>query len=245
MERGKRWTLYCLSYGITQGVKDMKLNTLSIIARCKETGHFGGAVASKFPSVGAYSPYIEADAGVIATQGWVNPSLGPKGIQMLRDGATANEVMDVMLFEDLGRELRQVAIMDRFGNPSVFTGSENDECKGHIIGDHFSVQGNLLDRFEVLTVMAEVFEKSKGPLAERLLRTMLAADQVGGDKRGKQSAVLKVEAIYGYPYVDIRVDDHLEPIQELERIYSENKSVLIDRYYEWVESVRRGIHFES
>jgi uncharacterized Ntn-hydrolase superfamily protein len=219
----------------------MRLNTFSIIARCKETGLFGAAVASKFPGVGAFSPYIEAQAGVIATQGWVNPSLGPKGIGMLRDGATANEVLNAMLFQDPGRELRQIAIMDRFGNSTVYTGSENDDAKGHIIGDQFCIQGNLLTDLDVLKDMEEAYKQADGPLAERLLTAMIAGDERGGDKRGKQSAVIKVEAIQSFPFVDFRVDDHPEPIRELQRIYLENKDVLIDKYYEWVDSVKKGI----
>lgn len=219
----------------------MKCNTFTLIARCRETGFFGAAVASKFPGVGAYSPYIEPDAGVIATQGWVNPSLGPKGMTLLKQGKTANEVLDELLFQDPGRELRQVAVMDSYGNCSVYTGIENDDVKGHLIRDDFCVLGNLLTSAEVLPAMAETFMEAKGPLAERLLAAMIKGDELGGDRRGKQSAAIRVEALEGFPYVDFRVDDHPDPVRELERIYKENKHVLIERYYEWVDSVKKGI----
>jgi uncharacterized Ntn-hydrolase superfamily protein len=223
----------------------MKLNTFSIIARCKETGLFGAAVASKFPGLGAHSPHIEAGSGIIQTQGWVNPSLGPKGMEMLREGATAHEVMNELLFQDHGRELRQVAIIDRFGNCSVYTGSENDEIKGHIIGDQYCVLGNILANHQVLKAMEDAYHKDKGPLAERLLAALLAGDQAGGDIRGKQAAVVRVEAIKGFPYIDFRVDDHSDPVRELEQIYYRNKHILIDRYYEWVDSVQKGIRLED
>lgn len=219
----------------------MKLNTFSILAKCKETGMFGAAVASKFPGLGAHSPYIEADAGIIQIQGWVNPSLGPKGLELLREGATSHEVLNELLFQDPGRELRQVAIMDRYGNCSVYSGSENDEVKGHIIGDQFCVVGNLMANKDVLTAMQSAYLDTQGPLAERLLAALLRGDEAGGDIRGKQAAVIKVEAIKGFPFVDFRVDDHPEPIEELTRIYYRNKGVLIERYYEWVDSIQKGI----
>jgi uncharacterized Ntn-hydrolase superfamily protein len=215
--------------------------TFSIIARCKETGMFGAAVASKFPGLGAHSPFIEAGAGVVQTQGWVNPFLGPRGLEMLREGATAHEVMNELLFQDPGRELRQVAIMDRFGNCSVYSGSENDDVKGYQIGDQYCVMGNLLANNRVLKAMEEAYEGTEGALAERLLAALSKGDQEGGDLRGKQAAVIKVEAMKGYPYVDFRVDDHVEPVQELAQIYCRNKHILIDRYYEWVDSVQKGI----
>ncbi|WP_044748526.1 DUF1028 domain-containing protein [Bacillus alveayuensis] len=219
----------------------MKLNTFSILAKCKETGMFGAAVASNFPGLGAHSPYIEADAGIIQTQGWVNPSLGLKGIQLLRDGATSHEVMNELLFQDPGRELRQVAVMDRYGNCSVYTGSENDDIKGHIIGDQYCVLGNILANQHVLPSMETAFLETEGNLAERLLASLLKGEEAGGDRRGKKAAVIKVEAIKGFPYVDFRVDDHPDPVKELTNIYYRNKGVLIDRYYEWVDSVQKGI----
>ncbi len=218
----------------------MKLNTYSIIARCPITGHFGAAVATCFPGVGAHSPHIEANVGAVVTQGWVNPALGQAGLDSLKEGRTANETLNYVLLNDPGKELRQVAIVDQYGNCSAYTGVENDDYKGHIIGDQWSVQGNLLTGPEVLEEMANTFERTEGPLANRLLETLTAADRVGGDVRGKQSAVVKVAAVDHFPFVDFRVDDHPEPVKELNRIYQKNKSVLIDRYYEWIDAVKQG-----
>lgn len=223
----------------------MKTNTFSIIARCKETGNFGAAVASCFPGVGAHSPTIKANVGIIATQGWVNPYLGKEGMHLLENGKTANETLNRLLYEDPGRELRQIAIIDQFGNSAVYTGLENDDHKGHIIGDQYAVQGNLLTGRDVIEVMSESFENTEGLLEERLMAALMAADAVGGDRRGKQSAVLRVEAISGFPYVDFRVDDHEEPIKELNRIYEKNRHVLISRYFEWVEAVKTGLKFKD
>ncbi|SDJ10816.1 DUF1028 domain-containing protein [Salimicrobium halophilum] len=215
--------------------------TFSIIAKCKETGKYGAAVATCFPGVGAHSPHIEADTGIVLTQGWVNPPLGQEGIDYLKKGYTANETLNHLLMHDPGKELRQVAVMDQYGNSSSYTGVENDEYKGSIIGENWSVHGNVLEDPEVLSQMAEAFEASEGPLEVRLFEALAAGDAAGGDKRGKQSAVIKVVDIAEFPYIDFRVDDHEEPVQELRRIYEKNKHVLIERYYEWVDAVKQGI----
>ncbi|MDC3415827.1 DUF1028 domain-containing protein [Aquibacillus salsiterrae] len=217
--------------------------TFSIVARCKETGNFGAAVSSCFPAVGAYSPTIKPNIGIIASQGWVNPKLGPVGMTYLEKGKTANETLNTLLMKDPGRELRQLIVMDHFGNSAVYTGVENDDYKGHFVGDQYAVQGNLLTGEDVLTVMAETFEQTDGLLEERLLAALVAADKVGGDKRGKQAALVKVVAEDGFPYVDFRVDDDDEPVQLLAKMYETNRNVLIDRYYEWVEAVKTGVKF--
>ncbi|MCQ2009966.1 DUF1028 domain-containing protein [Sporolactobacillus sp. STSJ-5] len=219
--------------------------TYSIVAKCKETGLFGAAVTSCFPGIGAYSPTIKANIGIIASQGWVNPALGPIGMTYLEEGKTANETLNTLLMKDPGRELRQLIVMDHFGNSAVYTGVENDDAKGHIIGDQFAVQGNILTSLDVLYAVAETFENTKGPIQERLLAAMLAGDKIGGDSRGKQAAAIKVAAEEGFPYVDFRVDDSPEPVQELYSIYKNNKHVLIDQYYEWVNAVKAGIKLED
>jgi uncharacterized Ntn-hydrolase superfamily protein len=224
---------------------EIHCNTYTIIARCPVTKQFGAAVASKFPGVGAYSPYLDPEAGIVATQGWVNPTLGPIGIQLLRQGQTANEVLDKLLLEDPGRELRQVAVLDRFGNSAVYTGSENDDVKGHLIRDQYCLSGNLMADETVLPAMEKAFEESSGELADRLLLALQAGTDAGGDRRGKQAAVLKVVQIAGFPYIDFRVDDHPEPVAELRRIYDDNRSVLIDKYYNWVDAVKKGIPLEK
>ncbi|WP_181346992.1 DUF1028 domain-containing protein [Thalassobacillus sp. CUG 92003] len=215
--------------------------TFSIIARCKETGKFGAAVSTCFPGVGAHSPHIEAGTGAVITQGWVNPPLGQEGLNYLKKGYTANDTLNHLLIHDPGKELRQVAVMDQFGNCSAYTGVENDAYKGHIIGDQWSVHGNLLTGPDVLEAMADAYQQAAGPIEVRLLEALKAGDEAGGEIRGKQSAVIKVVDIDQFPYVDFRVDDHEEPVQELRRIYEKNKSVLIERYYEWVDAVKQGI----
>lgn len=224
-----------------EGENSMKMNTFSIIARCPETGNFGAAIATCFPGVGAHSPHISPDVGIVVTQGWVNPYLGQKGLELLAKGKTANETLHRLMLDDPGRELRQLAILDHYGNPAVYTGIENDEYKGHLTGYQCSVQGNLLAGPDVLRDMLHEYESSTGPLAERLLKALKVADDRGGDRRGKQSAVVKVAAVQGFPFVDFRVDDHEDPVNELIRIYQKNKGILIERYYEWIDSVQQGV----
>lgn len=221
----------------------MFLHTFSVVARCRETGRFGAAVASYFPGVGAYAPYVRSGVGAMVVQGWVNPSFGLHGMEMLERGMCSEEVLERLLFRDPGRELRQLAIVDRNGTIAVHTGAENDHVRGHLTGEDFVVIGNCLATEAVLSDMAEAFRKSVGPLAERLLAALIAGDLRGGDRRGKQSAAVRVVALTGFPYVDFRVDHHPDPVFELDRIYRENKGLLIDRYEEWVESVRSGVPF--
>lgn len=221
----------------------MFLHTFSVIARCRETGRFGAAVASHFPGVGAYAPYVRPGVGAMVVQGWVNPSFGLRGMEMLEQGMCSEEVLERLLFRDPGRELRQLAIIDRNGTIAVHTGADNDDVKGHLSGEEFVVIGNCLAAETVLSAMAEAFHNSMGPLAERLLATLIAGDLQGGDRRGKQSAAIRVAALTGFPFVDFRVDHHPDPVFELNRIYRENKWLLIDRYDEWVQSVRSGVPF--
>jgi uncharacterized Ntn-hydrolase superfamily protein len=223
----------------------MKLNTFSIIARCAESGHLGAAIATCFPGVGAHSAHIVADIGIIVTQGWVNPVLGKEGLQLLKSGKTSNETLNRLMLNDPGRELRQIAVLDYYGNTAAYTGIENDEYKGHIIGKNCSVQGSFLTGPIVLESMLETFESTEGLLENRLLKALEAGQEADGDKRGKQSAVIKVEAIDGFPYVDFRVDDHENPVRELRRIYENNKNILINRYYEWVDAVKQGNKLEA
>jgi uncharacterized Ntn-hydrolase superfamily protein len=222
----------------------LKLNTFSIIAYCPSSGHLGCAVATRFPAVGAWIPHVKAKVGIVVSQGWVNPLLGVAGLEMLEAGVTANLALEKVLLRDPGRELRQVALIDRFGNPAVYTGSENDDYKGHITGEHFSVQGNLLTGPEVLEEMIMAYTGAEGPLEAKLLKALEAGTKAGGDLRGKQSAALRVEAIEGFPYVNIRVDDHPEPVFELARIYEKNVVTLALHYRQWVECIKSGVRFD-
>ena len=200
-------------------------HTYSIVARDKKTGEMGVAVQSHWFSVGTIVSWGEAGVGVIATQSFVNPAFGPNGLNLLKKGKSAKEVLDVLISTDEGRDVRQLAILDKDGNTAAFTGEKCIPLAGHIEGDNYSVQANLMSSDSVWPAMSKVFkDKSDLPLAERLLVALEAAENVGGDIRGKQSAALLVVKpkssgkVWEDRVVDIRVDDHSEPLRELRRI---------------------------
>lgn len=219
----------------------MKLNTYSIIAVCRETGCMGGAAASFFPGLGAFSPYIRLSRGVIASQGWVNPFLNEEVMGRIERGETAERALHQALLEDKGMELRQISVVDYRGNTAAFTGKENDPVKLHIRGDGYVIAGNILTGEEVLTEMEQAFLRTKGHLSDRLMQALVAADRCGGDRRGKMAAVLRVEKVQGFPYIDFRVDDHPEAVQELDKIYQKNKDHIFETYDNWVANVKQGI----
>ena len=219
----------------------MKLNTYSIIAVCKETGCMGGAAASCFPGLGAFSPYIRLSRGVIASQGWVNPFLNEEVMGRIERGESAESALHQALQEDKGAQLRQISVVDYKGNTAAFTGSENDPVKLHVRGDGYVIAGNILIGKDVIYEMEKAFLNSKGPLADRLMSAMLAADRCGGDRRGKQAAVIRVDKVQGFPYIDFRVDDDPNAVMKLNEIYEKNKQHISDTYDEWVENVRQGI----
>ena len=219
----------------------MKLNTYSIIAVCKETGCMGGAAASCFPGLGAFSPYIRLSRGVIASQGWVNPFLNEEVMGRIERGESAESALHQALQEDKGAQLRQISVVDYKGNTAAFTGSENDPVKLHVRGDGYVIAGNILTGKDVIYEMEKAFLNSKGPLADRLMSAMLAADRCGGDRRGKQAAVIRVDKVQGFPYIDFRVDDDPNAVMKLNEIYEKIKQHIFDTYDEWVENVRQGI----
>ena len=219
----------------------MKLNTYSIIAVCKETGCMGGAAASCFPGLGAFSPYIRLSRGVIASQGWVNPFLNEEVMGRIERGESAESALHQALQEDKGAQLRQISVVDYKGNTAAFTGSENDPVKLHVRGDGYVIAGNILTGKDVIYEMEKAFLNSKGPLADRLMSAMLAADRCGGDRRGKQATVIRVDKVQGFPYIDFRVDDDPNAVMKLKEIDEKNKQHIFDTYDEWVENVRQGI----
>ena len=225
--------------------EEIELNTFSIVARDPKTNRFGIAVTTKAFGVGALCPFAKAGVGAIATQARVNPALGPKGLRLLEHGLSAEEVLQELLAGDPGSEYRQLGVIDRYGHAAAWTGSEANGWKGHIIGDNFTVQGNLLVGEEVVQATAAAFQGSNAPFEERLLRALAAGQVAGGDKRGKQSAALLVVDTEDFPYVDIRVDDAPEPLKELRRLYEIHKVGLMSIYHEWVEDVRNGRVAES
>lgn len=187
--------------------------TWSIIARDHATGQFGIAVATKFFAVGACVPHIAARFGGIATQ------YGIDGVKLLREGRTPEEIIKTLIAADDGRESRQVHIMDAMGRIAAHTGRECVEWCGHIAGDGFSIAGNMLSGAAVVDDTANAYvANARLPLAQRLIAAMLAGEAAGGDKRGKQSAALLIHGEEEWSDLDLRVDDHADPLRELERL---------------------------
>lgn len=199
-------------------------HTYSIVAIDPLTGDMGVAVQSHWFSVGTIVSWGEAGVGVIATQSFVNASFGPKGLELLKSGMTPQQVVDKLISEDEGRDFRQLAILDSKGNVAAFTGKNCIQPAGHLTGKGYSVQANLMMNDKVWPTMAKAFENSKGSLAERLLIALEAAQSVGGDIRGKQSAaILVVRAkstgkVWEDRLIDLRVDDSNEPLKEMRRL---------------------------
>jgi uncharacterized Ntn-hydrolase superfamily protein len=199
--------------------------TFSIVASDPERGDWGVAVASKFPAVGAVVPMARAGLGAIATQAWANVAYGPDGLAMLDAGSSAEDVVRDLVEADEGRDQRQLGVVDANGAAASFTGARCMPWAGHVVGEGFACQGNILAGQEVVQAMAAGFRETEGDLVDRILAALDAGDQAGGDRRGKQSAaLLVVRAGAGYEgrsdrYVDLRVDDHPEPVRELRRIF--------------------------
>jgi uncharacterized Ntn-hydrolase superfamily protein len=193
--------------------------TWSIIARDELTGQFGIAVATRFFAVGARVPYIAAGLGAIATQALVNPYYGIDGLRLLRDGRSPREVVETLTAADSGCAIRQLHVMDKNGRIAAHTGHECVDWCGHIEGVGFSIAGNMLAGARVLDDTARAYTESKTlPFAQRLIAAMRAGEAAGGDKRGKQSAALLIYGDDEWSALDLRVDDHADPLSELERL---------------------------
>ena len=193
--------------------------TWSIIARDHATGQLGIAVATRFFAVGARVPHIAARFGGIATQALVNPYYGIDGLKLLREGRAPEEIINTLAAADDGRESRQLHILDAKGSIAAHTGRECVEWCGHIAGDGFSIAGNMLSGAAVLDDTANAYVANAGlPFAQRLIAAMLAGEAAGGDKRGKQSAALLIHGEEEWSDLDLRVDDHADPLRELERL---------------------------
>jgi uncharacterized Ntn-hydrolase superfamily protein len=193
--------------------------TWSIIARDGSTGQFGIAVATRFFAVGARVPHIAAGIGAIATQALVNPYYGIDGLKLLREGRKPRDVIDTLLAADAGHQSRQLHIMDASGRIAAHTGSDCVAWCGHIEGDGFSIAGNMLVGASVLDETAKAYVAGeKLPFAQRLIAAMRAGEAAGGDKRGRQSAALLIYGDEDWSALDLRVDDHADPLAELERL---------------------------
>ncbi|MAB00671.1 MAG: pilus assembly protein [Stappia sp.] len=193
--------------------------TYSIVARDRETGQFGVAVASRFFAVGAVVPHMAGGIGAIATQAFISPLYGTDGLEMLKRGASAREVVDAVTGRDAGAHSRQLHVMDVRGGIAAFTGEKCVDWAGHVQGEGVSVAGNMLAGPQVVRETLAAYEAGEGmPFAERLLAAMEAGERAGGDKRGRQSAALRIHRGEAYPWIDIRTDDHADPLAELRRL---------------------------
>ncbi len=220
----------------------LPVHTYSIVARDPETGEMGVAVQSHYFTVGPVVPWAEAGVGVVATQSLVDVSYGPLGLQLMKEGKTAEEALTALLSIDKGKDGRQVAMIDAKGNVAVHTGPKSIFAAGHQKGKDFSVQANLMANERVWPAMAKAFENTKGELAVRLLAALDAAQQEGGDVRGQQSAAIivvsgkKTGNFFTDRLVDLRVDDHPEPLHELRRLLNIHKAYqLLFQSDQWIE----------
>jgi uncharacterized Ntn-hydrolase superfamily protein len=206
--------------------REVEANTFSIVAHDPEKQEWGVAVASRALAVGAIVPWARAGVGAVATQASVNIAHGPAGLELLAKGMSAADALQALEDSDKLIQVRQLGLIDVNGKPAAFTGKKCMAYAGHKMGDHYTCQGNILAGEAVINEMAKAFEETKGPLAWRMMAALEAADKAGGDKRGKQSAALLVVRAKSGPnrigdrYLDLRVDDHKEPIPELARILS-------------------------
>lgn len=231
--------LLLISVGATM---DASIGTFSIVAHDSLTGEIGVAVQSKAFGVGAAVAWAEAGAGAVATQASTNMSFGPRGLELLGAGLTSEQVLGILLERDEGRENRQVGIVDVHGRVVNFTGSSCLDWAGGVTGPGYACQGNILASEAVVAAMAEAFEATGGELADRLLAALVAAQAAGGDKRGMQSAaILVVRPSEAYPeyehrYVDLRVEDHEAPVDELIRLYEiHRKSDLLQAHIRYAD----------
>jgi uncharacterized Ntn-hydrolase superfamily protein len=207
-------------------VREQRLCATYSIAACDlEAERWGVATQSKFLAVGSVVPWAEPHVGAIATQAYANPRYGPEGLALLREGLSAQEVVDRLTAADDGRDHRQLGVVDSEGGGATFTGSECLDWAGGKTGPCYAAQGNILVSSETVDALASTFEASSGSLAERLLDCLDAAQAAGGDRRGQQSAALLiVEKDGGYAklsdvVVDLRVEDHERPLEELRRLF--------------------------
>ena len=195
--------------------------TFSIVACDLEEQTWGIAVASKFPAVGAVVPWAQAGAGAVATQSFANTSFGPRGLELMTGGVSADEALARLLQNDPDRELRQVGLVDKSGHAASFTGQGGFNWAGGLAGQGYAIQGNILKSGRIVPAMEKAFLKTNGNLPKRLHAALLAGDRAGGDKRGRQSAaiyVVKPNGGYGGfvdRWIDYRVDDHDDPVVRL------------------------------
>ena len=204
--------------------------TWSILARDDE-GRFGVAIASRFFAVGALCVHTRRGVGALATQALMNPLYGAAGLALLAAGQTAAEVVHTLIAGDAGRAHRQLHVLPAVGDAAAHTGAQCLDWCGHRVFDGFSVAGNMLAGPQVVEATAQAYLEARGrPMAERLLAALAAGEAAGGDKRGKQAAALRIHADEDHPQLDLRVDDHAEPVVELQRLYRKS----LERYQPFI-----------
>lgn len=198
-----------------------ELNTFSIVGRCPRTGMLGVAVSTAVPAVGAVCPYLEPGVGAVSTQSWVNPYLAVAALRLMRAGVSGPDALAQVIADDPGRNVRQLGLVDAQGRAAAYTGDACTDWCGQIVASDMAVQGNMLIGAATIDAMAEAFQASAAAgLDERLMLSLEAGQSAGGDKRGKQSAALKVVHVEDYAWLDLRVDEHRNPVAELRRIHS-------------------------
>jgi uncharacterized Ntn-hydrolase superfamily protein len=211
--------------------------TWSIIARDNNTGQFGIAVATRFFAVGALTPHLKSRVGAIATQALVNVFYGTDGLRLLEQGASAKEVIAAITAADLGNDHRQVHVIDAQGGTAAHTGKSCVDWCGHLAGDNFSVAGNMLAGARVIEDTAAAYKRNAAlTFPRRLIAAMRAGEAAGGDKRGKQSAALVICGEDEWPDLSLRVDDHSDPLAELERL----ESVSQERFVHFMRMLPNG-----
>ena len=212
------------NYIIAKEHQSVPVSTYSIVAYDEETGQLGVAVQSHWFSVGSLVPWIKAGVGAVATQSFVKVEYGPNGLKLMEKGFSAEEALKILVEEDENSAVRQVGMVDARGNASVFTGENCIQFAGHIVGDNYTVQANLMASATVPMAMVSAYETAKGELIDKLMAALEAAEKEGGDIRGKQSAAIVV--VSGEPtgidwkdkLFDLRIEDHPEPIMEMRRL---------------------------
>ena len=232
-------------------MNSIKIATFSLAGFDPEVGELGIVVQSKFLAAGAIVPHIKAGVGAVATQALANPAYGPRGLELLERGLSPQETVEQLIQEDKDSDQRQVGIIDASGRSATFTGENCLDWASGTAGENFAAQGNILVNRETVTALAETFQEKQGRLADRLLAALEAADRAGGDRRGKQSAsllVYKEKGGYGGltdKYIDLRVDDHPEPIARLGELlelfylyFSERDVELLELRGELLEEVQ-------
>lgn len=194
--------------------------TFSIVGHCPRTGQLGVAVSTAVPAVGSMCPYVRPGIGAVSTQSWVNPYLAIDALRLIERGESGPDALRAVLAADDQRDLRQIGVVDARGRAAAWSGPQCTDWFGHVVEDHLAVQGNMLVGEATVSAMAAAFRAAASEdLAERLLRAMEAGQAAGGDKRGRQSAALRVHDEEEYARLDLRVDEHPDPVAELRRIH--------------------------